>query len=305
MEHLARTFGEEPAWGRWGWARAIMPRETQAGRRGAKQRVKARGERAAAADTLSADLAQRPDEPNQLPPEDGGVSWADVKLFFFTWAALVALFGLGGYLLYEDEYQRQLQEHLMNKGLSNSKEGRWEEAIASYTAVLDKDREHSVALTNRGMAYASTGQVTIGAASTPAAPRPPNARAWRPPGRCQRGLNSSDSARTHSDVAALGQDTEAMLDFTTSLAAAGRQDATNRLRTLYNRGLVYIRLNYLNEALGDLSEVLEKSAREYADAYTRRGEVFTLQGKWKEAQQDFHNGCRLNQEESCARRESL
>ena len=33
-----------------------------------------------------------------------------------------------------------------------------------------------------------------------------------------------------------------MLDFTTSLAAAGRQDPTNRLRTLYNRGLVYIRL---------------------------------------------------------------
>ena len=82
----------------------------------------------------------------------------------------------------------------------------------------------------------------------------------------------------------------------------------------YNRGLVYIRLNqadhppgvtYLTEALNDLSEVLEKSAREYADAYTRRGEVYTLQGKWKEAQQDFHSGCRLNQEESCARRESL
>ena len=107
------------------------------------------------------EMSQRLDEPNQLPPEDGGVSWADVKLFFFTWAALVALFGLGGYLLYEDEYQRQLQEHLMNKGLSNSKEGRWEEAIASYTAVLDKDREHTVALTNRGMAYASTGQVNL------------------------------------------------------------------------------------------------------------------------------------------------
>ena len=157
-----------------------MGRETQATRRGAKQRVKERGSRAAAAATaatvgqnptdgsLGADLARGgflgershpgDGEPNQLP-EDGGVSWADVKLFFFTWAALVALFGLGGYLLYEDEYQRQLQEHLMNKGLSNSKEGRWEEAIQSYTAVLDKDREHSVALTNRGMAYASTGQV--------------------------------------------------------------------------------------------------------------------------------------------------
>ena len=96
-----------------------------------------------------------------------------MKLFFFTWAALVALFGLGGYLLYEDEYQRQLQDHLMNKGLTSATEGRWEEAIASYTAVLDKDREHTVALTNRGMAYSKTGQ-----------------------------------------------DTEAMLDFTASLAAA-------------------------------------------------------------------------------------
>jgi hypothetical protein len=163
--------------------------------------------------------------------DDAGVSWADVKLFFFTWAALVALFGLGGYLLYEDEYQRQLQDHLMNKGLTSATEGRWEEAIASYTAVLDKDREHTVALTNRGMAYSKTGQ-----------------------------------------------DTEAMLDFTASLAAAsGRQDVSNRMRTLYNRGLVYIRLNFLKEALSDLSEVLEKSPREYADAFTQRGTVYTLQ----------------------------
>ena len=40
----------------------------------------------------------------------------------------VASAGLGGYLLYEEEYQRQLQEHLINKGLASSKEGRWEEA---------------------------------------------------------------------------------------------------------------------------------------------------------------------------------
>ena len=99
-------------------------------------------------------------DPNApLPADDVGVSWADVKLFFFTWAALVALFGLGGYLLYEDEYQRQLQDHLMNKGMTSTQEGRWEESIASFTAVLEKDRDHIVALTNRGMAYAKLGQV--------------------------------------------------------------------------------------------------------------------------------------------------
>lgn len=194
------------------------------------------------------------DDPNVLPPDDAGVSWADVKLFFLTWAALVALFGLGGYLLYEDEYQRQLQDHLMNKGLTSSTEGRWEEAIASYTAVLDKDRDHTVALTSRGMAYSKTGQ-----------------------------------------------DTEAMLDFTASLAASGRQDPGNRLRTLYNRGLVYIRLNYLNEALSDLSEVLEKSPREYADAYTQRGTVYNLQGNKESAQEDFRAGCRNLQDASCTR----
>ena len=45
-----------------------------------------------------------------------------MKLFFFTWAALVALFGIGGYVLYEDEYQQQLQQHLINKGVTSSKE---------------------------------------------------------------------------------------------------------------------------------------------------------------------------------------
>ena len=100
-----------------------------------------------------------PVDPNApLPADDVGVSWADVKLFFFTWAALVALFGLGGYLLYEDEYQRQLQDHLMNKGMTSTQEGRWEESIASFTAVLEKDRDHIVALTNRGMAYAKLPQ---------------------------------------------------------------------------------------------------------------------------------------------------
>ena len=197
---------------------------------------------------------QHPVDPNALPPDDAGVSWADVKLFFFTWAALVALFGLGGYLLYEDEYQRQLQDHLMNKGQTSSQEGRWEEAIASYTAVLEKDRDHTVALTSRGMAYSKTGQ-----------------------------------------------DTEAMLDFTASLAALGRQDPVNRLRTLYNRGLVYIRLNFLNEAMNDMTEVLEKSPREYADAYTQRGTVYALQGKQKESQADFKQGCRYLQEEACSR----
>ena len=91
---------------------------------------------------------------------DAGVSWADVKLFFFTWAALVALFGLGGYLLYEDEYQRQLQEHLMNKGAQSTKEGRYDDAIASYTAILEKERDHPQALTNRGIAFTNVGQDT-------------------------------------------------------------------------------------------------------------------------------------------------
>jgi tetratricopeptide (TPR) repeat protein len=219
-------------------------------------------------------------DPNApLPADDVGVSWADVKLFFFTWAALVALFGLGGYLLYEDEYQRQLQDHLMNKGMTSTQEGRWEESIASFTAVLEKDRDHIVALTNRGMAYAK-----------------------------------------------LGQDTEAMLDFTASLAAVGRHDPQNRLRTLYNRGMVrfgwltfahfvcspfslfapqvYIRLNYLNEAFADLTEVLEKSPREYADAYTQRGMVHALRDNRKDAQADFSAGCRYGQEASCARLEA-
>ena len=179
---------------------------------------------------------QQPEvDPNApLAADDVGVSWADVKLFFFTWAALVALFGLGGYLLYEDEYQRQLQDHLMNKGMTSTQEGRWEESIASFTAVLEKDRDHIVALTNRGMAYAK-----------------------------------------------LGQDVEAMLDFTASLAAVGRHDPQNRLRTLYNRGMVYIRLNHLNEAYSDLTEVLEKAPREYADAYTQRGLVHALRDKRK------------------------
>jgi tetratricopeptide (TPR) repeat protein len=199
-----------------------------------------------------------PVDPNApLPADDVGVSWADVKLFFFTWAALVALFGLGGYLLYEDEYQRQLQDHLMNKGMTSTQEGRWEESIASFTAVLEKDRDHIVALTNRGMAYAK-----------------------------------------------LGQDVEAMLDFTASLAAVGRHDPQNRLRTLYNRGMVYIRLNYLNEAYADLTEVLEKSPREYADAYTQRGLVHALRDNRKEAQADFSAGCRYGQEASCARLEA-
>ena len=200
----------------------------QDARRG-KRNAPLRGERGRGAEPpppqqQPADIAPA-DDPN-APADDVGVSWADVKLFFFTWAALVALFGLGGYLLYEDEYQRQLQDHLMNKGMTSAQEMRWEEAISSFTAVLEKDRDHIVALTNRGMAYAK-----------------------------------------------IGQDTEAMLDFTASLAAVGRHDPENRLKTLYNRGLVYIRLSYLNEADSDLTEVLEKKPREYADAYTQRGMV--------------------------------
>ena len=201
----------------------------QDARRG-KRNAPLRGERGRGAEPpppqqQPADIAPA-DDPNAAPADDVGVSWADVKLFFFTWAALVALFGLGGYLLYEDEYQRQLQDHLMNKGMTSAQEMRWEEAISSFTAVLEKDRDHIVALTNRGMAYAK-----------------------------------------------IGQDTEAMLDFTASLAAVGRHDPENRLKTLYNRGLVYIRLSYLNEADSDLTEVLEKKPREYADAYTQRGMV--------------------------------
>ena len=95
-----------------------------------------------------------------------------------------------------------------------------------------------------------------------------------------------------------------MLDFTASLAAVGRHDPQNRLRTLYNRGMVYIRLNYLNEAYADLTEVLEKSPREYADAYTQRGMVHALRDNRKDAQADFSAGCRYGQEASCARLEA-
>lgn len=225
---------------------------------GGRQR-KERGALPRSSQTAIQSQQQQPEvDPNApLPADDVGVSWADVKLFFFTWAALVALFGLGGYLLYEDEYQRQLQDHLMNKGMTSTQEGRWEESIASFTAVLEKDRDHIVALTNRGMAYAK-----------------------------------------------LGQDVEAMLDFTASLAAVGRHDPQNRIRTLYNRGMVYIRLNHLNEAYSDLTEVLEKSPREYADAFTQRGLVHALRDNRKEAQTDFAAGCRYGQEASCARLEA-
>ena len=159
------------------------------------------------------------------------------------------------------------------------------QAIVSYSDLLEKDRNHRLALTNRGLAHSALGQARPPTPPAAAAAASVRARAqphrlsgrrafWKMPRLCSRTQGRPEGCTDSGQRAAMRaaqaqalarltqhllrclrcassgnwcslpkavcarvpQDTAAMLDLTSSLAAPGKPNPANRLRCLYNRG---------------------------------------------------------------------
>ncbi|MDR0994394.1 MAG: tetratricopeptide repeat protein [Verrucomicrobiota bacterium] len=180
-----------------------------------------------------------------------------------------------------DEYiQKSTGEHL-NRGNVYFTLGKYEEAFADYTKVIELNPENAVAHFNRGSAYAKIKKYEEAIADFD--------RAIELNPAYEEAYNNRGNA-----YAEIKKYKEALADYTKAVALNPAYAGAH-----FNRGSAYAEIKKYKEALADFDRAIALNPT-YAEAYNNRGIAYAKIGKYKEALADYTKAIELNSEYAVA-----
>lgn len=146
--------------------------------------------------------------------------------------------------------------------------GRFDEALADLTRIIDMDPSYAKAIASRGLIYYTMGRHGEALAEFSRAIEMDPSYTWA----------FSNRGRVYW---ALGRQNDALADFTRAIDLN-----PSYTKALASRGLGYLATDRYNEALADLSRAIDIDP-DYAWAIARRGQVYLALAQYDEAIADF------------------